>query len=174
MNRKYVFILLISVGVFIFSANKIYKKVENYLYTAHYPKGSNTVSSKSKDFSSKDLLESQKISNTSGLESQEKKEDSLSEGVQTSTRTHPTPKNYKIVLRYENKKAKSVKLKLSGSSYSWKEREMKRRSPGVWEDEITVIDKGVYRYYFIVDGKKVLDPKANRSSDGKFSIVEVR
>ncbi|MCX7648440.1 MAG: hypothetical protein N2Z60_07505, partial [Elusimicrobiales bacterium] len=74
-------------------------------------------------------------------------------------------------IKYQTKKAKKVKL--NGSFFGWKERDMKKENED-WIMELTIKDPGEYKYYFIVDGKKVLDPKAKKSKDGAFSLLEIK
>lgn len=172
MRRKYLFILIVSVGVFVFSAKGIYHKIERYLYTPKphlsplSPKQNPSASKQEKDKGAENLKEREVHLANENIEKESTKE------IQPSTEVVPTSKYFKVVLRYENKKAKRVKL--TGSFYGWKEREMKRKAPGVWEEELWLRDKGSYRYYFIVDGKKILDPKAKKTPDGEYSLLEVR
>lgn len=176
MKGKYTFILIISLGLFIFSAKKIYDRVENYLYKTT---PNIILDSSVKTETSQNQIQSNESINTPAPEESKDIEqkvgntENLQNNMQQSSNT-TQPKNFKVILKYENKKAKNVKL--SGSFYSWKEKEMRKKKgvTGVWEEEIVLTDKGIYKYYFVVDGKKVLDPKANKTSDGKYSVVEVK
>lgn len=171
MKTNYTLILIASVGVFLFSAKKIYDKLNYYFYSSTL--SSSTYKQEQTNF--------QESIETNKMESQESKNnenqninyDQTNQSFSVRQEVEqPQTKNYKFTIRYENRKAKNVKL--SGSFWAWKEREMKKVSSGVWEEELVLRDKGVYKYYFIVDGKKVLDPKAKTTIDGKFSVFEVR
>lgn len=171
MKSSYVVILIISVGVFLFSAKKVYEKLNNYLYCSNIASVSNQN------------IKSQHINElTASFKEETKNNETQSASLSQSTTSTSTyqetelsqqqTKNYKYTIRYENKKAKNVKL--TGSFWAWKERDMKKISPGVWEEELVLKDRGVYKYYFTVDGKRVLDPKAKQSQDGKFSLFEIK
>ncbi len=166
MEKKFsIIIIVISFGIMIFSGVEIYKRINLHLY------GDNL-----------DIIESEKkqknekseLSNTQLPQSYEtsKEEDSKLEISTTTLQQKETaPKNYRVTISYTSKKAKNVKL--NGSFYGWKERDMKKEN-NVWKTELILKEPGVYKYYFIVDGKKILDPKAQKTADKNYSIIEIK
>ncbi len=172
MNTKYVVVLIMSVGVFIFSGKKIYDKVSQYLYPNNLTSYTESKQTSRNLSVTENTNQQSDVLNSTQPQTQSHASDTKISTQNTSTTSLNEIKKYKITIRYENKKAKTVKL--TGSFYLWKEREMKKVSNGVWEENLILNDKGIYKYYFIVDGKKVFDPKARKSNDGKFSIFEVK
>jgi len=172
MNNKIKLILTIIIsGFFVFLSGKmIYDRLMIYLYkdkveiietnkTNNIPHTQNNNNAKEQSINT----DTKTVDNT--------RDNSNNINPQSNQQTTPQPKLYKICLKYNNKKAKKVKL--NGSFYSWKERDMKKEKDG-WTSELTLKDAGEYKYYFIVDGKKTLDPKAKKSKDGSFSLLEVK
>jgi hypothetical protein len=80
-----------------------------------------------------------------------------------------------VEFRLKEKRAKEVVL--VGDFNAWKEGSLKlaRRGGGVWELALP-LPRGRYRYYYLVDGKPLLDPKAPAGDrDGNpVSIKEVK
>lgn len=172
MKSGYTVILIISIGVFLFSAKKIYEKLNNYLYCSNIMSNNLYQQDKSQESLPTNTSVKQDLSSN---ENQTFNYNQSTQTIQNQTdleKSQSNIKNYKINIRYENKKAKNVKL--SGSFWAWKEKDMRKISPGVWEEELVLKEKGVYKYYFIVDGKRVLDTKAKHSQDGRFSIFEIK
>lgn len=170
MRTNHAIILVVSVGIFLFSAKKIYDKFKSYLYCSSF-----VSAYKPAQINLQDKIEADKVGleeTKNDNETQNTTSPQLNEGATIRQDVEQQSKIYKFTIRYENKKAKNVKL--SGSFWAWKEREMRRISNGVWEEELVLKDKGVYKYYFVVDGKRMLDPKAKITADGKFSIFEIR
>jgi 1,4-alpha-glucan branching enzyme len=75
-----------------------------------------------------------------------------------------------VVFRYKNMKAK--KALLAGAFILHKGKTpMLKAKRGLWK--LTVyLTQGTYRYHFLVDGKKILDPK-NQKHDRHASIFSI-
>ncbi|MGC9070477.1 MAG: hypothetical protein ACP5IO_04110 [Elusimicrobiales bacterium] len=172
MKTRYTVVLIIALAVFIFSVKKVYDKLNLYLYPKHH--SSKAVSQQASHNISSVLEDTEppNSSNSNSLSPQQSASEMESSTQSVSASSSAGSKKYKVTLRYENKRAKSVKL--SGSFYVWKQKDMKKIASGVWEEELILNDKGIYKYYFVVDGKKVLDPKAKKTDDGSFSFFEVK
>ncbi|MEW6013262.1 MAG: hypothetical protein AB1602_07685 [Elusimicrobiota bacterium] len=159
-RNKFLIKIIIAGAIFILSGKMIYDRLMIYLY--------------------KDTVEITEIKAPSTEET--KTSEAKTMEVKTETKTveniqqpqnaqSEQPKLHKVTIKYQTKKAKKVKL--NGSFFGWKERDMKKEN-GDWIMELTIKDPGEYKYYFIVDGKKVLDPKAKKSKDGAFSLLEIK
>jgi len=170
MNLKTkIFIKIVISGlILIISAKMIYNRFILYLYKDTYI--INAVDEIKKDDGIKNLNEKTNIQ----LETSQTKQEILSEVENTTQKNenkNQTQKNYNVTLKYTNKRAKKVKI--TGSFSSWKELDMKKKEND-WIINLTLKDPGIYKYYFIVDGKKILDPKANKSKDGNYSLLEIK
>ncbi|MCX7641662.1 MAG: hypothetical protein N2Z20_03405 [Elusimicrobiales bacterium] len=173
MSGKHAFIITVSVAILLFSVKKIYNKINLYLYQTHAPNRVENQSIMINEMNQQQQLENSSKDNNSTQNLDNFQKETNREQNDTSLTSQQNQQNfYRIILRYENKKAKKVKL--SGSFYAWKERDMKKADFGIWEEELVIKDRGIYKYYFIVDGKRILDPKAKKSNDGKYSIFEIK
>jgi hypothetical protein len=170
-KSKLVIEIIISLIVVVFSAKMIYKRINLYLYgdTVEISEVKKHVSDETNnkmsinEISKQDNIQTDTQTKQSTTTTEDKKSEIEKLDIKTQTR--------KITIRYQNKRAKNVKI--AASFYKWKERDMKKSS-GIWYDEVFIKDPGEYKYYFIVDGKKTLDPKAKKTRDGRYSILEIK
>lgn len=152
----------------VFSGKMIYNRVSVYLY------GDTIEISEAKIVKKNSPAEQIKLNETADQKNEVKTDTSpINQQITPEAqKQNHTLKSQKIKIKYQNKKAKKVKI--NASFFGWKEKDMKKVNAGEWEYEVFIKDPGEYRYFFIVDGNKVLDPKANKTKDGKYSILEVK
>jgi hypothetical protein len=93
--------------------------------------------------------------------------DSLDEEDISIEKPNPKPKAKPVKLTYKNSDAEVVNLK--GTFSVWQPIEMTRKGDE-WETTIYVFS-GKYKYYFEVDGKKVLDPLTSLISQDNSVLV---
>jgi hypothetical protein len=173
-KNKTILKIIVSAALLIFATKMIYQKLTVYFYKDTYTitltkseiKKDNEIKLSNEN---KNTISSQTLSLAN--ESPKENEGSTLKNLEKDNEKKKEGKNYKITLRYTNKKAKKVKI--SGSFFSWKERDMKKEGDQ-YLIELLLKEPGEYKYYFIVDGKKVLDPNATKTKDGKYSILEVK
>lgn len=154
--------IIIAGTLFILSGKMIYDRVMIYLY-----KDTVEISETKTDVSQNKASEEFK---TEEVKIETKTLENQTQTNQITEQKEPA-KLHRITIKYQNRKAKKVKL--NGSFFGWKERDMKKEN-GEWVSELSIKDPGEYKYYFLVDGKKVLDSKAKKSKDGSFSVIEVK
>jgi hypothetical protein len=181
MNTKTKLItkIIISATILIITGKMIYNRFTVYLYKDTYIIKSENEIKKEDQVKSPEI----KIENSSATSTMNKSQENIpkiekqnetieqKQNIKNNDEKKQENKNYKITIRYSNKHAKRVKI--SGSFFAWKERDMKKEG-GEWIINLILKEQGEYKYYFIVDGKRVLDPKAKKSKDGNYSILEVR
>lgn len=180
---KFTFLLILSLIVIILSGIQIYKRVMIYLYNDKIEitgdkKGiiennsadKNETESKIEPEDKQSTSDNQKTSEITQKISEPSNETNKATDKKEEELSKFERKAKRYTITYTNRRAKNVKIK--GSFFLWKEKSMKKIKNGVWEIDIYIKDPGKYKYYFIVDGKKVLDPKAKRI--GNYSILEVK
>ncbi len=81
----------------------------------------------------------------------------------------PRQKTRRIDFEYSNPEAKSVSI--DGSFLNWKPRPMKRNGNS-WRINLYIFP-GKYRYHFVVDGEKTLDPLQPLKRNGESYLIVV-